>query len=239
MSLAYLREDSVAFPEVGEALTEPNGLLAVGGDLSPERLVNAYASGIFPWFDSGQPILWWSPDPRAVLFTGDIHISRSLRRSQRRHGFNVTIDTAFARVVDGCSEPRADSSGTWITPEMREAYIDLHYLGIAHSIEVWKESRLAGGLYGVSLGRLFFGESMFHRETDASKVAIVTLCQLLRSAGCPILDCQVPNDHLASLGAVEIPRDAFLDILKTNLPEPLNWTALAQDATMALSQWSR
>jgi len=207
-----------AFPDLRYALMEPNGLLAVGGDLEPARLLFAYKNGIFPWYSEGEPILWWSPDPRAVLFPPEMKVSRSLRKTLRRGHLEVTFDRCFSAVIRACAAPRADGSGgrdsgTWITGEMQDAYIRLHELGYAHSVECWAGTELAGGLYGVvlgnALGRVFFGESMFSRVRDASKVALVALCQ----QDYALIDCQVPNDHLTRLGAVNIPRHGFRALL--------------------------
>jgi leucyl/phenylalanyl-tRNA--protein transferase len=198
------------FPPVECALRDPNGLLAAGADLSPERLLDAYARGIFPWFGDDDPLLWWSPDPRMVLAVSDIRVSRSLRRVLRSGRFDVTMDTAFAEVMAGCAEPRAEQDGTWITPEMTRAYGRLAALGFAHSVEVWSDGRLAGGLYGVAIGRMFFGESMFSRVSDASKVALVHLVRQLERWGLPIIDCQMSTPHLASLGARDVARADFL-----------------------------
>lgn len=209
-SLRWLRG---AFPPPSEALTEPNGLLAAGGDLTPERLLSAYSQGIFPWYSDGQPILWWSPNPRAVLWPGELKVSRSLRRSLRNRGFGFRVNTAFAEVVAACAEPRPHSGGTWITAEMAEAYVRLHALGFAHSFETWHAGKLVGGLYGVALGDIFFGESMFARMTDASKVALVRAVELLVSAGIELIDCQVASAHTLSLGAVEIAREEFLRLV--------------------------
>ena len=194
------------FPDPRFALDEPNGLLAAGGDLGPERLLYAYRRGIFPWFSEGQPILWWSPDPRAVLWPETFHVSRSLRRTQRRATFTVSTDTAFGRVVRECAAPRPGREDTWITPEMAAAYGRLHHAGYAHSVECWRGGDLVGGLYGVAIGRVFFGESMFSRAPDASKIALAHLCTL----GFGLIDCQIPNAHLARLGAVEMSRRRFL-----------------------------
>jgi leucyl/phenylalanyl-tRNA--protein transferase len=188
-------------------------LLAAGGDLSPERLLCAYRSGIFPWYEEGSPILWWSPDPRAVLEPGAVRISRSLRRRIARGDYEITVDRAFGEVIAACAAPRPKSEGTWITDDMIVAYAELHRLGFAHSFETWEGGELVGGLYGLSLGRLFFGESMFSRASDASKVAFVYLAQLMVRWEFPLIDCQIPNAHLSSLGAVEIPRSEFLRIL--------------------------
>jgi leucyl/phenylalanyl-tRNA--protein transferase len=201
------------FPPASEALTEPNGLLAAGGDLSPKRLLAAYRRGIFPWYEEGQPILWWSPDPRAVLRPDGIRVSRSLRRSLIKGGFEVRIDSAFAAVVAACAEPRRYTDSTWITRDMAAAYARLHELGWAHSFETWRDGELVGGLYGVAIGRVFFGESMFARATDASKVALVRLAEHLRARAFELIDCQVASAHVASLGATSISRAAFLALL--------------------------
>lgn len=198
------------FPPVASALRDPNGLLAAGADLSPERLLDAYGRGIFPWSGDGDPLLWWSPDPRMVLWLEELHVSRSLRQRLRRGAYRVTLDTAFRDVMAGCAAPRADHDGTWITSWMLEAYGRLAALGHAHSIEVWEGRALAGGLYGVALGRMFFGESMFSRRPDASKVALVVLVRQLARWGFALVDCQLSTAHLASLGAREIPRAEFL-----------------------------
>lgn len=217
------------FPPVEHA--SPEGLLAIGGDLSSRRLLDAYRHGIFPWYSAGQPILWWSPDPRAVLYPEGLKVSRSLRKTLRRGTFTVTFDHDFAAVIQACSEPRVisgtPSAGTWITQEMKAAYAELHQAGYAHSVEAWSGSRLAGGLYGVALGRGFFGESMFHRDTDASKVALTGLVELLRRRDFHFIDCQLTSDHVLSLGAVEIPRSRFLVELERALayPDPaFHWT---------------
>jgi leucyl/phenylalanyl-tRNA--protein transferase len=214
-SLLWLsrNERADAFPPASEALTEPNGLLAAGGDLEPERLLAAYKQGIFPWYQDGQPILWWSPDPRAVLWPGGLKVSRSLRKSLRKRGFEFRIDTEFERVVAACAEPRRYGGGTWITAEMAAAYTRLHRLGWAHSFETWAEGRLVGGLYGVAIGRAFFGESMFTRVTDASKVALVRAVDFLKARGTAIIDCQVASAHTHTLGAVDIPRAQFLEVI--------------------------
>lgn len=203
-------------PELAE-----EGLLAVGGDLSPKRLLLAYAMGIFPWYDEDQPILWHSPDPRLVLSADELHVSRSLERTLRRGTFRITFDTAYGRVVDACAKaPRPGQGGTWITAEMRRAYKRLHRLGYAHSAEAWRGDRLAGGLYGVSLGGAFFGESMFAREPDASKAAFVTLVRRLQAWGITLIDCQVATEHLERFGAREWPRKRFLAALHTALEQP-------------------
>ena len=199
------------FPPAAAALHMPEGLLAIGGDLSPVRLLNAYRHGIFPWSSAGQPLLWWSPDPRMVFRTGEVRLSTRFRRTLRRSPWTVHADGDFAAVIDACrTAPRPGQDGTWITPEMRAAYVALHRLGHAHSVEVRDGGRLVGGIYGVAIGRMFFGESMFARRSDASKVAFVSMLARLESWGMPLVDCQVPTSHLASLGGREIPRAEFL-----------------------------
>jgi len=201
------------FPPVERALKEPNGLLAAGGDLSLERLLDAYRHGIFPWFSRGEPILWGAPDPRMVLYTGELKVSRSLAKNLRNKGYRVTADTAFDRVLRGCAGPRRGATGTWLSAAMQKAYLALHRAGHAHSVETWREDDLVGGLYGVAVGRMFYGESMFSTATDASKVALVTLVKELVSRGFPLIDCQMKTPLLASLGGREIPRAAFLRAL--------------------------
>ena len=199
-----------AFPPVGRALEEPNGLLAAGADLSVPRLLQAYRSGIFPWFNEDQPILWWSPDPRMVMFPAEVKISRSLGKRLRRRDYEVRADTDFSAVMRSCAAPRDGNPGTWITPQMVAAYEAFHRAGHAHSLETWIGDELAGGLYGVALGRVFFGESMFTRATDASKIALAHLARQLERWGYGIIDCQMTTPHLARLGAREIPRAAFI-----------------------------
>ena len=210
---------SVEFPEVSEASAE--GLLAIGGDLSPKRLVHAYRSGIFPWYNDEQPILWWSPDPRTVLYPDRIKVSRSLRKSLRKSNIEVSFDRAFEDVIDACAGPRrGDPEGqTWITWDMRRAYCRLFELGFAHSVETWVDGELAGGLYGVSCGRLFFGESMFSRQSDTSKIALVALTRQLSQWGFDLVDCQLPSDHVFTLGAEEISRQQFISAHKAAGPE--------------------
>ena len=208
------------FPPLEQALEEPSGLLAAGGDLSPERLVAAYRRGIFPWYSPGQPVLWWSPDPRAVLFPEEFRCTRSLAKTLRNAGFTPSVDRDFAAVIDGCAAPRAASPGTWITAEMRSAYLELHRLGCAHSIEVRRDGSLLGGLYGVRLGGVFFGESMFSRARDASKVALAHLVALCRRNALAVIDCQLPSRHLASLGARTIPRNQFQALLREQVRLP-------------------
>ncbi|SDK17275.1 leucyl/phenylalanyl-tRNA--protein transferase [Microbulbifer yueqingensis] len=207
--LTLLHGERPNFPPTRQALHSPNGLLAVGGRLTPEWLLAAYRRGIFPWYSDDQPILWWSPSPRCVVLPEQFSVGRTLRKTLRRGRFSVTFDRDFDAVISACSEPRVDGEGTWITSEMRAAYRELHRLGHAHSVEAWEDGQLAGGLYGVAIGHVFFGESMFHRATDASKIAFVHLVRQLQSWGCPLIDCQVSNPHLASLGAVEIGREEF------------------------------
>ena len=218
--IPWLDEDE-PFPPVERALREPNGLLAAGADLSPRRLLEAYARGIFPWFNEDDPLLWWSPDPRMVLFVGELHLTRSLRKVIRSGRFVVTFDRAFEAVMAGCAAPRdEESGGTWITREMCEAYTALHRLGAAHSVEAWAGGRLVGGLYGVALGRMFYGESMFTSESNASKVALVGLARQLERWGFEMIDCQMSTGHLASLGAREIPRREFVARLDRLVHQP-------------------
>jgi leucyl/phenylalanyl-tRNA--protein transferase len=202
-------DNNEPFPPLESALREPNGLLAAGGDLSPQRLIEAYTRGIFPWFNPGDPILWWSPDPRMVLFPGELKISRSLRKTLKKHPYEIRVDTAFRQVMEACAAPRDDHGGTWIAPAMIAAYTELHRLGLAHSVETWMGDKLVGGLYGISLGRMFYGESMFSLATDASKIAFVHLVRQLERWGYGMIDCQMKTAHLASLGAREIPRTEF------------------------------
>ncbi|MFW6278253.1 MAG: leucyl/phenylalanyl-tRNA--protein transferase [Halorhodospira sp.] len=208
------------FPAAEEAMAEPNGLLAVGGDLSPERLTTAYRNGIFPWYGEGQPILWWSPDPRGVFLPGDFHVSRSLRRRLNQGRLAVTLDRAFAAVIAGCAAPRPEQEGTWITREMITAYTELHERGYAHSAEAWLEEELVGGVYGVALGGAFFGESMFSRLEDASKTALTWLTAQLWRWGFTLFDCQMSNPHLERLGVREIPRREYLQRLEHALEHP-------------------
>ena len=198
------------FPPVERALVQPNGLLAAGGDLSVERLLEAYRRGIFPWYSEGEPVLWWSPDPRMVLYPEEIKLTRSLRKRLRKGDYEVRADSCFSRVMRACAEPRRRQPGTWITRDMLDAYAALHARGVAHSIETWIDGELAGGLYGVALGRMFFGESMFTRVADASKIALAHLARQLARWGFGMIDCQMATPHLASLGAREIRRTAFM-----------------------------
>ncbi len=205
--------DQGPFPPVEFALSEPDGLLAAGGSLAPARLINAYRRGIFPWYSDNQPILWWSPDPRSVLFPDKLKISRSLRKSIRKGVFRLTMDEAFEQVIKACAEPRSYQADTWITAEMSAAYMRLHRLGVAHSVEAWNGDVLAGGLYGLGIGRVFFGESMFSRQTDASKTALVYLAQRLQTWGYGLIDCQVRSEHMDRLGAESIARARFVRLL--------------------------
>jgi leucyl/phenylalanyl-tRNA--protein transferase len=214
------------FPPLENALDEPNGLLAAGGDLAPGRLLAAYRRGIFPWFSDDDPILWWSPDPRMVLYPAELRVSRSLRKTLRRTDYEIRVDTAFRAVMQACAEPRPGQEGTWITSRMLAAYCTLHERGHAHSVETWDGGTLIGGLYGVAVGRVFFGESMFSRASDASKLALVHLVRQLERWRFGLIDCQMRTNHLASLGAREIPREHFarqLEQLVNYPPEPAVW----------------
>ncbi|HFC93260.1 MAG TPA: leucyl/phenylalanyl-tRNA--protein transferase [Leucothrix mucor] len=211
------------FPPVEMAWNEPNGLLAMGGDLSSERLINAYRSGIFPWFSPEEPIYWWSPDPRAVLYPHKINFRRSLRKTMRNKGYRITFDHSFAEVVHACAAPRSYTDGTWITQEMYHAYIALHKLNIAHSVEVWNsENKLVGGLYGVDTGGVFSGESMFSIERDTSKMAFIALAKLTQQRGHTLIDCQIENPHLISMGAENIPRQHYIKVLNTTASISVN-----------------
>lgn len=206
--IPFLKGDA-PFPPIETARRRPDGLLAAGADLSPRRLLDAYRRGIFPWFGEGEPILWWSPDPRQVLFVDELYVSHRLRRRLKRGEFEMRANTAFREMMLACAEPREGQAGTWITGEMVEAYCALHTLGHAHCVEAWRDGRLAGGIYGVQIGRMFFGESMFKRETDASKVALANLIEILKRMGIGMLDCQQATKHTTSLGARTIPRSEF------------------------------
>lgn len=223
----FALDEHLRFPP--PRLASPSGLLAVGGDLSPARLLLAYQNGIFPWYDEGMPILWHCPDPRMVLTTEDVHLPRSLKKTIKREPFTLTLDTAFAEVVRGCAEAsRPEQDGTWITDDMSQAYCALHELGFAHSVEAWEGDALVGGLYGVSLGGVYFGESMFTRVPDASKVAFAFLVDVLKARDIHLIDCQVYTEHLARFGAKEVSRDAFLTSLNDALKrraQPGPWTA--------------
>lgn len=215
-----------AFPDIATAMQEPDGLLAAGGDLSVERLLYAYRNGIFPWYDQGQPVLWWSPDPRCVLVPSEYHVSRRLQRDIAASTLELTFDSAFTEVVEACAGPRRSEQGTWITSDMMRAYAELHDAGWAHSIEVRDDGKLVGGVYGIAIGRVFFGESMFSGRSNASKIAMLGLCQLLDNHDFDLIDCQVVSAHLMTLGAKTIPRQAFRVILNASCPELLpfsNW----------------
>jgi leucyl/phenylalanyl-tRNA---protein transferase len=215
-------------------LASSEGIIAVGGDLSSQRLINAYTAGIFPWFSEDDPIIWWSPDPRLVLLPGNIHVSGSMKRLLKRNPFRLTCDRQFLDVLEHCRKPRPHQDGTWITDEIRDAYLHLHHQGIAHSVEVWAGDRLAGGLYGISLGKCFFGESMFSDLPNASKFAFITFSEKLFRMGFAMVDCQVPSDHLKRLGATEIPRSDFLARLKEGLKHKTivgKWNLFDETAT--------
>jgi len=221
LDLPHMGNDpGMPFPPTSEALESPNGLLAWGGDLQPERLLMAYHSGIFPWYSDGQPILWWSPVPRCVIFPEKVYLSTRTRRRYNSGVYRLSTDSAFTEVISGCAELRGHDSGTWITQEMQEAYVHLHQLGHAHSLEVWEDDLLAGGIYGLALGSVFFGESMFSRRTDASKIALVALCRQLHGHGYGLLDCQVGNPHLYSMGAEKLSRGAFETLLGDLIENP-------------------
>ena len=213
-----------SFPDPSQALADPDGLLAVGGDLSNARLLAAYRNGIFPWYQDAQPVLWWSPDPRSVLFPLELRVSRSLRKTLRRNEFEVSVDQNFAGVIAGCAAARAEP-GTWITTDMQAAYLALHRAGYAHSIETWRDNQLVGGLYGVNLGGVFFGESMFSRQTDASKVALVKLVSICKQSGIELIDCQLASAHLTSLGSRPVARTEFQQLLArlVHFPRHENW----------------
>jgi leucyl/phenylalanyl-tRNA--protein transferase len=227
-ALPVLDPDTHSFPDPASALRRPNGLLAMGGDLSPERLLAAYRRGVFPWFSSGEPILWWSPDPRLVLCPDAFRLTRSLRKRVRATGWRISCDSAFLPVIHACAHaPRPGQDGTWIVPEMIAAYLRLHRLGVAHSIEVWDGTRLIGGLYGLAIGRMYFGESMFSAQPDASKAALWALSARLSSWGWPLIDCQQESAHLLSLGAESMPRCEFMakvtELTQSSDPSPPVW----------------
>lgn len=229
LQLYWIDPESPAenFPDISNILDEPEGLLAFGGDLSGERLIYAYRKGIFPWYSPGEPILWWSPNPRSVLFPEKIHLSRSLKKIINKQIFDIRYDTNFEEVIENCSKPRRDSTGTWITDEMKQAYINLHQLGYAHSVEAWNNEKLVGGLYGVFMGRVFFGESMFSKVTDASKACLAHLATNAENIGIDLIDCQVTSDHLNSLGAVDISQEDFKKLI----------TALACEKNDRVGKW--
>ncbi|MCI0668021.1 MAG: leucyl/phenylalanyl-tRNA--protein transferase [Methylococcaceae bacterium] len=232
LTLLNAKNANQEFPDPESALIEPDGLLAVGGCLSPRRLINAYRKGIFPWFNHGDPILWWCPDPRLVLTPSEIRISRSLRKILRKKEYAVTFDQAFHEVIKACAAPRSETPGTWITEPMIRAYLQLHKLGFAHSAEAWYRNRLAGGLYGVAIGRAFFGESMFYRRSNASKAAFAVLAGKLARWNYAIIDCQVRTEHLASFGGREIPRKQFVESIAGYCEESVAvdaWTSESSD----------
>lgn len=230
--LTWLAPDSYIFPDPADALDEPDGLLAAGGDLTPERILCAYRLGIFPWFNPGDPILWWSPNPRTVVYPEQLHISKSLQKCLRRGIYKVTFDQAFTQVMRACAAPRDYTDGTWISEEIIAGYTELHHRGYAHSVEVWRANELVGGLYGMALGKVFFGESMFSRADNASKVGFAHLVRQLINWDFQLIDCQVASEHLFSLGAVEIPRSEFQQLLVNFVHTPnlplCNWSQLSQ-----------
>lgn len=233
--IPWLSPQNLDFPPVEYAMDEPNGLLAAGGDLNPDRILAAYRQGIFPWFNPGDPILWWSPNPRTVIFPETHHVSKSLRKTLRKGVYRVTFDRAFVQVMQGCAAPRNYANGTWISEAIIASYTELHRRGFCHSVEVWLGDELVGGLYGMALGKVFFGESMFSRADNASKVGFTYLVRTLRDWGFQLIDCQVANEHLFSLGAKEIPREDFQELL-------LNFTNLASNypqtwSNIALAPW--
>lgn len=220
MSHLVWLDEQLCFPDTSSALDDPNGLLAVGGDLSPARLVAAYSRGIFPWYSAGQPILWWSPSPRMVLQPQNLHVGRSNRKLLANHPFTIKIDTAFAQVIAHCAEVlRCEQDGTWITQEIQHAYVRMHQLGYAHSIESWLDGELVGGLYGIAIGKAFFGESMFSLVSGASKVAFLSIAQQLQEWNYELIDCQIYTDYLASFGAEEVPREQFEALLNSALKD--------------------
>jgi leucyl/phenylalanyl-tRNA--protein transferase len=230
--LVWLSETDLDFPDVSTALDDPNGLLAASEDLTEERLLAAYQRGIFPWYDEGQPVLWWSPDPRCVIAPLSFTPSKSLGKRLRRKDYEIRIDTDFETVIEECSK-RSNGEGTWITDDICEAYTALHYSGHAHCIECYIDNELAGGLYGIGMGDLFFGESMFHRKTDASKIAFTSLMRVMADNDSPMVDCQLTNPHLLSLGAYEIPRSQFITALETGIAaDPIDWAALQGTFTL-------
>ena len=220
LSIQWLGDDPRIFPHHDLAFTEPNGLLAAGGDLCAKRILNAYSLGIFPWYSKGEPILWWSPNPRCIIYPLDFKPSKSLAKLIRKNTYTVTFDQCFEQVIENCSLPRRQQVDTWISSEIKQAYMDLHEQGYAHSVECWSENKLIGGLYGLSIGKVFFGESMFSFKSNASKVAFATLVNHINCHNFDLIDCQVHNEHLESLGAIEIPRSEFLNKLNEGILKP-------------------
>ena len=213
--LPQLSDNRRLFPNVEQALEDPDGLLAMGGDLSPERIISAYRNGIFPWYSAGEPLLWWSPSERATIVVGDVHISKSMKRFINKNAMTITLNHCFSEVIKACAQPRGTQAETWISAEMMDAYIKLHKLGLAHSIEVWCNNKLVGGLYGISVGELFCGESMFSQINNASKLAFIALNRHFQSVGGKIIDCQMQTAHLQSLGVKSTPRARFITQLNT------------------------
>ena len=247
MQLPLLDPIDPVFPPSNTAALEPNGLLAGGGNLEVDTLLKAYRQGVFPWFEAGQPILWWSPDPRAVVYPKTIHIARTMAKSLRRDDYEIRVDSAFEDVVRACAGPRVDDSNdhdpdinhpenhSWIVPEMITAYCRLYSAGYAHSVECWQDGKLMGGLYGLAIGGVFCGESMFSRGSDTSKLALIHLAKALDQAGFSLIDCQIPNPHLTTLGATEISRDTFMDILNREQNQNISWPDAAIFAAVAES----
>ncbi|WP_298440266.1 leucyl/phenylalanyl-tRNA--protein transferase [uncultured Ferrimonas sp.] len=222
-AIQYLDYHQEGFPSPDYALADPDGLLAVGGDLAPARLVDAYRHGIFPWFNPGDPILWWCPKQRAVFTPAEIHLSRSTRRVARKFDYHYSVNQAFEQVINACAAPRGDDAGTWISPAMIQAYQQLHQLGHAHSLEIWQDQQLVGGIYGISVGGVFCGESMFHSQTGASKLALYLLGQHCQQLGAELIDAQIDNPHLRSLGATMISRHHFLEQVHALRDAPIAW----------------
>ncbi|QIZ76657.1 leucyl/phenylalanyl-tRNA--protein transferase [Ferrimonas lipolytica] len=222
-AVQYLDYHNYGFPNHSYALQDPDGLLAVGGDLSVQRLMDAYRKGIFPWFNPGDPILWWSPQQRAVFIPAEIHLSRSTKRVCRKFNYHFSVNTAFSEVIAACAEPRGDDQGTWISEAMIQAYQQLHHQGLAHSIEIWQEQQLVGGIYGVAVGAAFCGESMFHRSTGASKLALYLLGQHCQTLGVELIDAQIDNPHLQSLGSKILTRSQFLTKLNELKNKNIEW----------------
>ncbi|GLS90305.1 leucyl/phenylalanyl-tRNA--protein transferase [Psychromonas marina] len=226
--LPQLTDDPQFFPNVEKALQEPDGLLAIGGDLSPQRIFNAYRNGIFPWFSAGEPLLWWSPSERATIIAGEVHVSKSMKRFINKNHMSITVNHCFSSVISACAMPRATQAETWISEQMIDAYIELHRMGFAHSIEVWHEKKLVGGLYGVCVGQTFCGESMFSQMDNSSKIAFIALNQHFQQAGGKIIDCQMQTGHLKSLGVQTSCRDSFIQNLMVTKDEAIKTTCWDQ-----------